>query len=288
MAVITSPLKTYFSLNSQPIVLTHYEGGIISGEIIKDKDPNQAERKHLGGITYEDFVFETKVNAQVKDMIRNSWEGDRLLLTCSLLATDSTLKATSETVFVDPSLIETVIPKCDATSKESAVIQLRIKPALINIQKGDGKVIQPIFIKEKAFLRANFKFELGNLPCFRVSTIDSISVKKNRSGNPPKHPIAAGKPNQPLDIENLFLSISIADYAPWLEWHKTFVVEGRNSPSDELSGRLVFLGPNMRDELLAFKLSGVGIFRMERKMLEANQVARFSVGLYCNHIEIEP
>jgi hypothetical protein len=288
MPVITTPLKTFFSLNGQLIILTDYEGGIITGEIIKDKGPDQVERKHLGGISYEDFIFETRLNAQVKEVIRKSWEGDNAPLTCSLMDTDAALKATSETVFVDPSLTETIIPKCDGSSKDAAHFRLRIKPALIKIQKGDGKVIQPKITAEKAFLRSNFKFELGNLPCTRVATIDSFSVKKNENGKPQKNPTVAGKANYPLDIENLFLTISIADFSPWLEWHKTFVVDGKNSPSDELSGRLVFLGPNMRDELVAFKLQGVGIFSIERKMVAANQISRFNVGLYCNHIEMEP
>lgn len=284
----TTPLKNFFSLNGQLINLTDYEGGIITGDVMKKKVPGQEERKYIGSVSFEDFIFETRLNKQVKEMIQKSWEGDSSPLTCSLIATDSTLKATDETVFIAPTLIETVIPKCDASSKEAALIRLRLKPGSIKIQKGDGQVIKQKTTSEKAFLASNFKFELGNLPCARVATIDSISVKKNETGKPQIYSMAAGGANNQLDIENLFLTISSADFSPWLEWYKNFLVEGNHLPSDELSGRLVFLGPNMRDELLAFKLSGVGIFRLERKMLETNQVARFSVGLYCNHIEIEP
>ena len=284
----TTNLKTFLSLNGQLIILTDYEGGIITGDVMKGKAPGQAERKYIADIRFEDFIFETRVNTQVKEMIRNSWEDGNSPLTCSLMATDAALKATYETVFIAPSLTETIIPKCDASSKNAALIRLRIKPGSINIQKGDGLVIQPKTTQEKAFLASNFKFELGDLPCARVATIDSISVKKNETRKPQRYSMAADTANNQLDIDNLFLTISSVDFSPWLEWHKNFLVEGHHLPSDELSGRLVFLGPNMRDELLAFKLQGVGIFYLERKMVEANKVSRFNVGLYCNHIEMEP
>ena len=289
MPVITSTSdKTFFSLNGQLIILTNYEGGIIKGEIIKGKVPGQEERKYISRVSFEDFIFETRINTQVKEMIRKSWEDDNSPLTCSLMATDAALKATYETVFVAPSLTETIIPKCDASSKDPALIRLRIKPGSIKIQKGGGQLIQPKTIAEKAFLASNFKFELGDLPCARVATIDSISVKKNETRKPQIYSMAAGKANNQLDIDNIFLSISSADFSPWLEWHKNFLVDGNHLPSDELSGRLVFLGPNLRDELLAFKLQGVGIFSIERKMVAGNQISRFNVGLYCNLIEMEP
>ena len=252
----TTPLKTFFSLNGQLIILTDYEGGIITGDVMKNMVPGQVERKYIGRVNFEDFPS------------LGIW--------------------TKLTVFIAPSITETVIPKCDASSKDAALIRLRIKPGSIKIQKGDGQVIQSKTTQEKVFLASNFKFELGDLPCARVATIDSISVKKNDTRKPRIISMTGGTVNNPLDIDNIFLSISSADYSPWLEWYKNFLCEGNHLPSDELSGRLVFLGPNMRDELLAFKLSGVGIFRLERKMVEANKVARFNVGLYCNHIEMEP
>ena len=67
-----------------------------------------------------------------------------------------------------------------------------------------------------------------------------------------------------------------------MDWHKTFVIDGNASDSEELTGRIVFLGPDLSEELATIDLSHVGIISLETESAEANkeEVARFAVELY--------
>ncbi len=281
--------RNFFSLDGTLINLNAFEGGTVSGDVIKDSPgPDLVIRKHLGAVTYEDFVFETGLNDKIVELIKKTWNGENLGLPASFITTDANFKVVYEDIFTDWVLTETIIPRCDAASKETAFFRLRIKPALIRNQKVDGRVIhQQVGLKQKAMLKSNFKFELGSLPCSRVATIDSLSVKVNVSSDSVGSNRPVNKTANSIDFSNIFLTISAADLKPWLEWHKQFIIDGNNSQSDELSGRLVFLAPDLHDELLAIRLQGVGIFSLQRVMEAADKISRFRVGLYCQRMELE-
>ena len=280
--------RNFFSFNGELINLHAFEGGMVSGEVIKDSPgPDLIIRKHLGAVTYEDFVFETGLSDKIIELIKKSWTGENLQLPCSFITADANFKVDYEDSIPDWLLTETIIPPCDAASKEPAFFRLRIKPALIRNQKGDGRLIrQQVGLRQKAMLKSNFKFELGSLPCSRIATIDSLSVKVNVSNELPGSNRVNMTANS-IDFPNIFLTISAADLKPWLDWHKQFIIDGNNSQSDELSGRLVFLAPDLHDELLAIRLQGVGIFSLQRVMEAADRISRFRVGLYCERMELE-
>ena len=279
--------RNFFSFNGEQVNLHALEGGMVSGEVIKESPgPDLVIGKHLGAVTFEDFVFETGPGDKIIELIKKAWTGENLQLPCSFITTDANFKAVYEDIIPDWLLTETIIPRCDAASKEPAFLQLRIKPALIINQKGDGRLIQQqIRPKQKAMLKSNFKFELGSLPCSRIATIDPLSIKVNVSNELPGNNRVNMTANS-IDFSNIFLNISSVDLKPWLEWHKQFVIDGNNSQSDELSGKLVFLAPDLHNELLEIRLLGVGIFSLQRMPEVADRISRFRVGLYCERMEL--
>jgi len=167
------------------------------------------------------------------------------------------------------------------------MLRLRIKPALTNTQKGDGKLIAlPKDLLQKAFLKSNFRFELGKLPCSRIIKIDAFSVTTKLEVESQGSNRYVNMMPTAIDFPNLYLTISSVDLQAWLDWHKQCIIDGKNNPNNEHSGKLVFLGSNLKDELLSIHLQGVGIFSLQRKLESAVKLSSFRVGLYCESMEI--
>lgn len=288
MATTRNPKgKIFCSLNGTLINLNELELGI-SSEVIKEKIGNELIiNKRPGPIIYDDFIFETAPIDEIINIISKTWKGENLRLSGSFITTDHNQKAKYEDLFLDSLLTETTVPECDPTSKTAALFGLRIKPALVRNQKGDERTISTKIQKQKSILKSNFRFELGKLPCSRITKIDSFSVNVNVSSETQGNNKYIDMASTSIEFPNIYLTISSADLQPWLEWQKEFIIDGKNSKSDELSGRLVFLGPNLKDELLTIHLNGVGIFSLQRKFESGDKLETFRVGLYCESMELE-
>ncbi len=286
---ITSVQKNFLVLNGKSYGVQGYEGGGFNAEVATEKQgPGLPHRKYVVARRFEDFLLETTLNEDVSNMIKKNWCGELILLNGSVVTTDMNFKATYEDVFQEAVLAETIIPACDGASKETALLRLRLKPSFSKIQKADGKLISPLApSRQKAMLKANFRFELGKLPCSRVLTIDSFSVTVNVDTHSRLDPHPGKMFITGVNFPNLFLTISTADLQPWLNWYEAFVGEGRSNKNDELSGRLVFLAPDRRAELLAIRLENVGIFSLQRMLAPTDAVQRFRVGLYCQQMLLD-
>ena len=96
-------------------------------------------------------------------------------------------------------------------------------------------------------------------------------------------------PPTSLELPNLKLTISMADLDPWQEWFEDFVINGKCSDADELSGRITLLAPDLQEELCRVDLGGVGIVALQMGAAEAHHedVARFTVELYVESMAFE-
>lgn len=91
-----------------------------------------------------------------------------------------------------------------------------------------------------------------------------------------------------VQFPNLRLSISMADYQPWADWADSFIAQGQNSDAAEKNGALVFLQPNMKDEVGRVTLSNCGILSLRQQTAaSAEAIARFDVELYCEKMGLE-
>ena len=77
--------------------------------------------------------------------------------------------------------------------------------------------------------------------------------------------------------------------ATWDSWFEDFVVEGKNDDSKEKSGAIVFLSPNLKDEVLRVKLFNVGIFALRRPARQAHDesIRRVVADLYVERMELD-
>jgi hypothetical protein len=149
--------------------------------------------------------------------------------------------------------------------------------------KGDGSELKgqigPI---QKAWLCSNFRFELGDLPCNRVATIDQwqwkCGVSPDQIGTVreyTKHP-------SKVTVPDLKIGISYADHDSWAQKAKAWFIDGHHLEGDELTGSITFLGPDMKEELGRVDLMNVGFKKFSDEDLEANteKIKRFNVELY--------
>ena len=139
--------------------------------------------------------------------------------------------------------------------------------------------------KQKAWLCSNFRVEIGDgkvLPCSRIASVDSFTWKCAIAADqigihrePTKHPAK-------VTVPDLKLSVSMADHQPWADAAKKWFVDGYHTEGEEMEGRIVFLDPNMKDELGEISLQNVGFKKFSKEDSEANseKIARFTVELY--------
>jgi hypothetical protein len=175
------------------------------------------------------------------------------------------------------------VPKLSGDSKDAAYFDIEFDSEQVRWAKGGGEDIRgKIGPTQKAWLCSNFKVEIGSLPCNRVASVDSFTwkcaVTADQIGifrEPTKHPAK-------VTVPDLKLAISYADHDAWAQAAKKWFVDGHHLESDEMNGRIVFLGPDMKEELGEIELHNVGFKSFKEDDLEANseKVKRFNPELY--------
>lgn len=263
-----------------------FSGGTIKGELATHNlGPANIQKKHIVGIIYEPITFEVGMgmSAGFYEWIRAAFDMGYVTKSGEIHACDFDYKSMSVREFLAAHISEVTIPALDGSSKEPAYMTVKIDPERIRYRKGDGSPIQgKIVPAAKKWLCSNFRFTLGNLPCSRVAKIDSFTWKqeviKDEVGQfrvPTKHPAK-------VEVPNLKLTISMADFEPWQDWHRSFVIEGQCAGGDELTGAITFLAPDLKNELAEIELLNVGIISLQEfgQVSTKEEVARFTVELY--------
>ena len=217
------------------------------------------------------------------DWIRASFEKGHVTKNGEFIACDFDYKAMSAREFQDCHIAEVTIPALDGSSKEPAYMTIKLDPERIRYLPGkDSQLQAQRGTATKKWLTSNFRLELGDLPCNRVSKIDSFTWKqaviKDEVGEfreATKHPAK-------VEVPNLKITFSMADIEAWQKWHKDFVIDGKCADEDELSGSITFLGPDLKDELASIELIHVGLISLETTGQEANreEVARATAEVY--------
>jgi hypothetical protein len=90
-----------------------------------------------------------------------------------------------------------------------------------------------------------------------------------------------------IEIPNLKITLSATYAGPWRDWFQSFVIDGKCSDADELSGQIRFLGPDLKEELGKIELSHVGIFGLRtRNEAGGEEVAPIEAELYVEEMKL--
>jgi hypothetical protein len=203
---------------------------------------------------------------------------------------DFDYKAQSQLTFSNALITEVTVPKLAGDSKDSAYFDIGFEAEQVRWAKGGGEDIRgKIGPKQKQWLCANFRVEIGGLPCDRNASIDSFTWKcavatdyVGKFNENTKHPAK-------VTVPDLKLSISYADHDAWSQAAKKWFIDGARTENDEMTGRIVFLDTNMKDELGEITLFNVGFKKFSDEDAEANseKIKRFSVELYVEKMEFK-
>jgi hypothetical protein len=268
-------------------------GGKTVGEVVKHNlGTHNIQKKHLATIKHEALDIEVSMGmgTELWQWIKASFDKGFVQKNCELTACDFDYKAKAVRIFQDAYIQEVTIPALDGSSKDAGYFTIKIDPYMIRYEKGDDSVIAgEENVNSKKWLCSNFKVAIDGLPCDRIAKVDSIKwtqkVVNDEVGafrEPTKHAAA-------LEVSNLKFTISMADYWPWYEWFKSFVIDGVCDDGSEKSGSITLLGPDLNEELMIINLDHIGIISMDQAAVEANkeEIARFEVECYVESIFID-
>lgn len=270
--------------SGEPGLINNFSGGTVKGEVTTSELRSGDIRKHITNILFEPITIEVGFG-QPKgfyDWLQLSFEQDLATRYGKAYICNSQLESTAELEFRDAYISEVTIPAMDGSSKDSAYIKVKIDPEQILYPRNSRTMIRSGRDSlTKNWIGSNFRLELGNLPCSKVAKIDSFTWKKsviNEDGGSYRDQT---KYISKVEVPNIKLTISADDIDPWMDWHRSFVIDGRCSRTDELSGKITFLATDLRTTLGEIELLHVGIISVQSFM---EDVGKFEVELYVNNM----
>ena len=284
----------YLTLDGTPCgYVRSAEGGNPVGEVVVlPAGPGEYVRKQLGGIRYEDVQLRTglSMSKDLYDWIDASWQLKPTRHNGSLVEVGADGKPREERIFRDALISETAFPALDGASKDPAFLTVRLLPEEVVFEKASSTKVPAKPKAQKQFMAANFRFELGDLPCSRVSKVDPFTVRQTISVTTAGRRRIATKEPSGIETPNLRVTFSAADLPKWSAWFDEFVLKGSNDDQHELSGAIVLLAPDLKQELARVELQQVGIFALRRQPAETagrEQAARAVADLYCERMSLK-
>lgn len=275
------------ALDGAPLgLVSSVSGGAAVAEVIVESGPGGASKKRLGAARYEDLELELGLSLAppTYDWIAASLQNGAPRRAVSITSLNANYDAVSQRTFQDVLINEITFPKCDASSKEAALLGLKLSTERVTSGKASGKS-QVSAGKQKQWLSSNFRLELDGIDTSRVSHIDAFTIK--RAGVQKAGRGAAKEPGS-VEFPNLALTLAELGSESWQKWHEDFVINGKGTDQLEKGGRLVFLAPNLKDELFEIKMHNIGIFALRPSKREAGaaQPARLDAELYVERMEL--
>jgi hypothetical protein len=273
--------------------LKKFSGMAMEADIVaNDLGPDNVQKKHVSNIKWTPGKATVGIGMGkgMYDWIQAAFDKGYLTKNGAFTSADFNYKAMSRLDFMNALITSVTVPKLDGASKDAAYFDIEFEAEQVRWSKGGGEDIRgKIGPKQKAWLCSNFRIEIGALPCSRVATVDSFTWKCSVSADqigifrePTKHPAK-------VTVPDIKLSISHADHDAWAQAAKKWFVDGHHLEADEMTGRIVFLDPNMTDELGEVELQNVGFKKFSDEDAEANseKIKRFSVELYVEKMKFK-
>ncbi len=266
--------------------LKKFSGMAMEADIVaNDLGPDNVQKKHVSNIkwTAGKATVGIGMGKGMYDWIKQSFDKSYEPKNGWLESGDFNYKAQTRLDFEDALITEVTVPKLDGSSKDAAYFDITFEPERVRWAKGGGNDIRSkVGPKQKAWLCSNFRVEIGDLPCSRVASVDSFTWKCAIAADQIGIHREATKHPAKVTVPDLKLSISMADHQLWADAARAWFVDGMHEESNEMDGRIVFLGPDMKKELGEITLMNVGFKKFSKDDLEANseKIARFSAELY--------
>jgi hypothetical protein len=262
-------------------------GGNYDGTVVLSADANNSYKKHLSSIRQQDILIELSLTETI-DTALASWLNDFVSTSPSSRNGSIAYFDINKTVFrkvnfTDAQIKEVVIPELNGASNTAGKILIRITPMLTEQVAGDNTVIN-FPPRSKVWLNNAFQITLGNLPATRVSKVSSISLKRDITED------TSGRIRSlvisPLTISDIDIELSLADEQPWLEWYRSFLIQGNSLDTDELNGKITFFDQTFTTTFATIDISHVGIMAISDTAGAIDSVKKLTAKLYIESVTL--
>lgn len=262
------------------------EGGNAVADVVEEKPgPDHIVHKHIAGVKYEDITLAcgTGMSKAFYEWIKASFDLKPMRPDGSIKVLDFDSNIISEMDFFHGLLTEIGFPALDAASKDAAELTIKISPEYTRYKKGSGKLEIKQAIQKK-WLPANFRLTISGLDCTRVNKVEALTLTKKVGARP-----AGEKGVTNLEVPHLVVTLAEATAEKFYEWHRSFVIDGKNGKDQEKNGTLEYLTPDLKEALFELAFHGLGIFRLTPEKLEAGgeNIRRVKAEMYCQSIDFK-
>jgi len=267
-----------------------FEGFNFEGDIVaNDMGPELFQAKHMANFKYSPgkFTIGAGMGKGMRDWIQASFDKGYQRKHGRVVSGDFDYNARTELSWQDGIITSVTVPALDASGKDAVYLDIEVEAEQCRYSKASGKISAQYATKQKAWLSPNFEFKLGDLPCSRVSKIDSFtwkcSIATDHTGIHREHAKVPAKVTTP-DVK---FSVSASDADAWQDRAKAWFVDGAHLNEHEMEGSITLLGPNMKDKMAVLELVHCGFKSFKRGTLEANseKVFRLEVEIYCEGLK---
>jgi hypothetical protein len=191
----------------------------------------------------------------------------------AILMADHLGELTQRMEFTSAYISEVRFPTMDASDNSQGYIDVKIHPAQAETKKESGRA--PSTPNPRGWIAGNFSLSLAGLPTNALSRVESLSLRRKSD-------------SAPLEISDLSILVREQDADKFIEWYKKFVLEGRNQPRDEKTGRIEMLSADLRTSPVSLNLQGVGITGFSLfKENHGSSVSRVMMNFYLQGVELE-
>ena len=284
-------------LGGTPGFLKSLEGGNVKAAVMTEGvSAHNTVFKSIGIPEIDDVSFQIGLSSspQLNDWIQRSWENNYQRQDGALYTADFNYEIKSHREFKEALITEVGFPACDSASKDAGYMSVKFRPESITTKPASkGEKLRGVFSEhQKLWLPANFRLTIDGLEkaLKQCNKVEALTVKqtvvKLESGNARIYEIEPGK----LEFPNLVFTVPESHAEPLIKWHERFVLEGKNEQTEEKTGSLTFLAPNLKDELGEIKFTGIGIFNISADKGEAGNetIRRVKVECYVEDLKFKP
>lgn len=272
------------------------EGGHATSEVINEKvGPDRIVHKHLAGVKYEDISINcgTGMSKAFYEWVKTSFADKHIRQDGAIHTCDYDGNIVSTLEWRNGLITEIGFPAPDASSKDAANMTIKITPETTRYKNGSGKVdvskYAPGKGEQRKWVLSNFRLSIQGCEdaCKRVNKIEAIRVKQRIVENPVGELRDYEKEPANLEIPNLVITMAESHADQFYDWHRSFVIDGKNGQSDEKTGQLDYLTPDLGTVLFTLNFHGLGIFKLTPEKVEAGSenIRRVKAEMYCEYLE---
>jgi hypothetical protein len=270
------------------------DGGWASADVVTEKPGSDGvAHKHIARVKYEDICIRcgTTISNSLLDAVKTVLAGAGTRRNGTIVEYDYSYKELSRLNFSKALITEIGFPALDAASKDAAYLTLKFTPETTTLLPGGGSLSgTPVDQKPgKKWLCSNFRLTIDGLDCSRVSKVECLTIRQNVAVDAVGGLRVTEVQPSALDIPNLVVTLAESTAQSFYDWHRTFVIEGKNGSDQEKSGAIEFLTSDLTEVLFRLQFSNLGIFRLTVDRTGGNDnVRRVRAEMYCEKITFSP